>query len=555
MAFFKPWGDNKDSLTNQLLQLSQWYSEQMEQKEDKKRVDVSNSLTFLTNFRRTANIDTVADVDNLKNLIGIHQDNASPEYKHLYNVYQKDADYEKTLIVNSKGLNENLNKFNSKWIDRGYKEGDIYKIENLNINDVLKLQDEFGGIYNTYQNIINYYGETTHLVDHNTKQKMGKTLDSFEQAIADLMQTGKITHEDWKILRTSPLSLPAIREDKVNTALSLYNRFSPLYDEAMSLDVDMVSKHIDTVTAGGKFNAAQTITDQLEPYLINPITGVIDQQKVISMSKRLETSGKLGLRDELITIQDELRQTVSGAAEQLHFWSGKTLDEIKTGNTNHDDQVDRKNITSKLLTGGNVKIQQKYRVSTDEPNVSIFKTDKGKDIRIEQDDDGLFSVISPKEMNIGTLENPTDNSLRRAKTLPDMAWYLWNNSGSTIKGFSINDKATNILVDMGLAFEGNYGPTGKKYVNLNNFIKDLKGLNKILRDKNTTKLSYENESGEKIEVDFGKSVWAGPKTKEDIELLTSILKSNKYWVNGEIVGTISNPRRQFYNNIEASLSK
>ena len=35
MAFFKPWGDNEDSLTNQLLQLSQWYSGQVEEKQRK----------------------------------------------------------------------------------------------------------------------------------------------------------------------------------------------------------------------------------------------------------------------------------------------------------------------------------------------------------------------------------------------------------------------------------------------------------------------------------------------------------------------------------------
>ena len=40
MAFFKPWGDNEDSLTNQLLQLSQWYTGQM----DKQKTSINADL-------------------------------------------------------------------------------------------------------------------------------------------------------------------------------------------------------------------------------------------------------------------------------------------------------------------------------------------------------------------------------------------------------------------------------------------------------------------------------------------------------------------------------
>ena len=67
MAFFKPWGQNEDSLTNQLLQLSQWYTGQMDKQKTSINADlegagrvISSSMTEeqLANARRA--------LDNLK---------------------------------------------------------------------------------------------------------------------------------------------------------------------------------------------------------------------------------------------------------------------------------------------------------------------------------------------------------------------------------------------------------------------------------------------------------------------------------------------------------
>ena len=80
MAFFKPWGQNEDSLTNQLLQLSQWYTGQMDKQKTSINADlqgaggiIDSSMTEeqLVNARRA--------LDNLK---GKSSDFGETSFKH-----------------------------------------------------------------------------------------------------------------------------------------------------------------------------------------------------------------------------------------------------------------------------------------------------------------------------------------------------------------------------------------------------------------------------------------------------------------------------------------
>ena len=80
-------------------------------------------------------------------------------------------------------------------------------------------------------------------------------------------------------------------------------------------------------------------------------------------------------------------------------------------------------------------------------------------------------------------------------------------------------------------------------------MKDIKDIDAQLKDKNATEVKYLNEEGNMVSIPI-KDVWAGPKSQEDLEVLTNILMSNKYWINGELVGGQANIRRKSFKNLE-----
>ena len=87
MAFFKPWGDNEDSLTNQLLQLSQWYSGEVENR----RAKLQNEAVFLSDqLNKSTSIDSL---NNLKSTVADYNKRVSSQGYDEYAINIEDKSY------------------------------------------------------------------------------------------------------------------------------------------------------------------------------------------------------------------------------------------------------------------------------------------------------------------------------------------------------------------------------------------------------------------------------------------------------------------------------